>query len=138
LAWLDAVALCSERLVPVCSPKLLSGHGQIAKASDLLTYPLLRLEGWTTSSKWLEAAGVSASPRVGPALNQASMLIDAAVDGQGVALARTTLAAWDLLHGHLVIPIDISLAPREYLLDRLPQIGVSQADGPRAPRLVTR
>jgi hypothetical protein len=28
---------------------------------------------------------------------------------QGVALARTTLAAWDLLHGRLVIPIDISL-----------------------------
>lgn len=37
------------------------------------------------------------------------MLIDAAIDGQGVALARTTLAAWDLLHGRLVIPIDISL-----------------------------
>ena len=37
------------------------------------------------------------------------MLIDATVDGQGVALARTTLAAWDLLRGRLVIPIDISL-----------------------------
>ena len=36
------------------------------------------------------------------------MLIDAAIDGQGVTLARTTLAAWDLLHGRLVIPIDIS------------------------------
>ena len=33
-----------------------------------------------------------ASARRGPVLNQASMLIDAAVDGQGVALARTTLA----------------------------------------------
>ena len=37
------------------------------------------------------------------------MLIDAAVDGQGVALARTTLAAWDLLHGRLVVPIDVAL-----------------------------
>ena len=108
-AGLDAVALCPERLVPVCSPKLLSGGGRIAQASDLLTYPLLRLEGWTTWSKWFEAAGVSVSPRGGPVLNQASMLIDAAIDGQGVALARTTLAAWDLLHGRLVIPIDISL-----------------------------
>jgi LysR family glycine cleavage system transcriptional activator len=27
------------------------------------------------------------------------MLIDAAVDDQGVTLARTTLAAWDLIHG---------------------------------------
>ena len=32
------------------------------------------------------------------------MVIDAAVDGQGVALARTTLAAWDLLNGRLVQP----------------------------------
>jgi LysR family glycine cleavage system transcriptional activator len=37
------------------------------------------------------------------------MLIDAAADGQGVALARTTLAAWDLLHGRLVVPVDVSL-----------------------------
>ena len=37
------------------------------------------------------------------------MLIDAAVDGQGVALARTTLAAWDLINGRLVVPIDLSL-----------------------------
>jgi LysR family transcriptional regulator, glycine cleavage system transcriptional activator len=37
------------------------------------------------------------------------MLIDAAVDGQGVALARTTLAAWDLVHGRLVRPVEVSL-----------------------------
>jgi len=45
----------------------------------------------------------------GPILSQASILIDAAVDGQGIALARTTLAAWDLINGRLVIPIDVSL-----------------------------
>ena len=82
-AGLDAVALCRERLVPVCSPKLLSGRNRIAKASDLLKLPLLRLDGWTTWSKWFEAAGVSAPARRGPVLNQASMLIDAAADGQG-------------------------------------------------------
>ena len=42
-------------------------------------------------------------------MNRASMLIDAAVDGQGVALARTALAAWDLINGRLVRPIDVSL-----------------------------
>jgi len=45
----------------------------------------------------------------GPILGQASMLIDAAIDGQGIALARTTLAAWDLINGRLVVPIDVSL-----------------------------
>jgi LysR family glycine cleavage system transcriptional activator len=106
---LDAVALCQERLVAVCSPRLISGGNFITQASDLLKLPLLRLDGWTTWSKWFEAAGVSASARRGPEFNQASMLIDAAIDGQGVALARTTLAAWDLLHGRLVVPIDVAL-----------------------------
>ena len=108
-AGLDAVALCPEWLVPICSPKLLSGRKRITLASDLLGLPLLRLDGWTTWSKWFEAAGISAPARREPALNQASMLIDAAVDGQGVALARTTLAAWDLLHGRLVVPVDVAL-----------------------------
>src|SRR5262245_38595762 len=105
---LDAVALCPERLVPVCSPSLLSGSC-IRHASDLLKLPLLRLDGWITWSTWFEASGVSAPARRGPVLNQASMLIDAAVDGQGVALARTTLAAWDLLHSRLVVPVEVSL-----------------------------
>ena len=37
-------------------------------------------------------------------MNRVSMLIDAAVEGHGIALARTTLAAWDLLAGRLVRP----------------------------------
>jgi LysR family glycine cleavage system transcriptional activator len=37
------------------------------------------------------------------------MLLDAAVDGQGVALARTALAAWDLINGRLVRPFELSL-----------------------------
>jgi LysR family glycine cleavage system transcriptional activator len=45
----------------------------------------------------------------GPVLNRASMVIDAAVDGQGVALARTTLAAWDLINRRLVRPFDLVL-----------------------------
>jgi hypothetical protein len=40
---------------------------------------------------------VSAPFTHGPVLNRASMVIYAAINGQGVALARTTLAAWDLI-----------------------------------------
>src|SRR6187402_1012900 len=38
-AGLDVVRLCSERLFPVCSPKLVSGRNRITKASDLLKFP---------------------------------------------------------------------------------------------------
>jgi LysR family glycine cleavage system transcriptional activator len=108
-AGLDVVRLCSERLFPVCSPKLVAGRNRITKASDLPKFPLLRLDDWSAWSRWFDAAGISNSVARGPVLNQASMLIDAAVDGQGIALARTALAAWDLLNGRLVTPIDVSL-----------------------------
>ena len=48
-------------------------------------------------------------PTHGPVLNRASMVIDAAINGQGIALARTTLAAWDLINGRLVRPFPDSL-----------------------------
>ena len=125
-AGLDAVALCAEWLVPVCSPKLISGRNRIARASDLLKFPLLRLDGWSTWSKWLEAAGVSAPATRGPVLNQASMLIDAAIDGQGIALARTTLVAWDLLNGRLVVPIAVSLALEKTYWVVCPKVAISE------------
>lgn len=106
---LDVVLLCAERLFPVCSPKLVAGRNRIAAASDLLKFPLLRLDDWTTWMRWFRAAGVADPAPHGPALNRASMLIDAAIDGQGVALARTALAAWDLINGRLVRPVDVSL-----------------------------
>src|SRR6476661_2451531 len=108
-AGLDVVRLCSEQLFPVCAPKLVSGRNRIAKASDLLKFPLLRLDDSTTWMRWFAAAGVTDPVAHGPVMNRVSMLIDAAVDGQGVALARTALAAWDLINGRLVKPIDVSL-----------------------------
>jgi LysR family transcriptional regulator, glycine cleavage system transcriptional activator len=106
---LDAVRLCSEQLFPVCSPKFLSGRHRITAAFDLVKFPLLRLDDSTAWTRWFEAAGVVDPVPRGPTLNRASMLIDAAVDGQGIALARTALAASDLLNGRLVKPIDIAL-----------------------------
>lgn len=105
---LDVVRLCSERLFPVCNPKLIRNRS--VNATDLLKFPLLRLDDWTNWARWFEAAGVTASAMHGPVINRASMLIDAAIDGQGVALARTALAAWDIIHGRLVRPVEVSLA----------------------------
>ena len=107
---LDAARLCSERLFPVCSPKLVSGRNRLVKPSDIIRFPILHLEDSKEWSRWFDAAGVTdADVSHGPVLNRASMLIDAAVDGQGVALARTTLAAWDLINGRLVRPFAVSV-----------------------------
>src|SRR3954464_9670555 len=109
-AGLDAARLCTEQLFPVCSPKLMSGRRRVARPSDLLKFPLLHLDDGKTWSQWFEAAGVAAAELPhGLTLNRASMLIDAAIDGQGVALARTALAAGDLISGRLAKPFDLSL-----------------------------
>jgi LysR family glycine cleavage system transcriptional activator len=106
---LDVQRLYSERLFPVCSPKLVTGRNRITNPADLLKFPLLRLEDAKNWTRLFEAAGVKAAVAPGPVLNRASMLIDAAIDGQGIALARTALAAWDLVNGRLVRPIEVSL-----------------------------
>jgi LysR family glycine cleavage system transcriptional activator len=107
---LDTVQLSSERLFAVCSPKLLSGRRRLGKPADILKFPLIHLDSRSDWTKWLRAVGISdADVTHGPVLNRASMVIDAAVNGQGVALARTTLAAWDLINGRLVRPFPESL-----------------------------
>ena len=102
---LHVTRLCAEELFPVCSPTLLKGRNPLRKASDLTRFTLLHStdrQGW---SQWLGYAGITAvDPSRGPIISQASMAIDAAVDGQGIALARTALAAWDLISGRLVRP----------------------------------
>jgi LysR family transcriptional regulator, glycine cleavage system transcriptional activator len=107
---LHVTRLCAEELFPACSPKLLSGRNPLRKPSNLGRFPLLHVndrQGW---SQWLDFAGVAGvDPSRGPVLNQASMAIDAAVDGQGVVLARTALAAWDLIGGRLVRPFDVAM-----------------------------
>ena len=102
---LDVVLLSTEQLFPVCNPKLLSGGCGLARLADLLKFPLIHTgnRGWW--AKWLAAAGIDDRDAIhGPVLNRDAISIDAAINGQGIALARTTLAAWDLIGGRLVRP----------------------------------
>jgi LysR family glycine cleavage system transcriptional activator len=89
---LNAVNLTGEELFPVCSPATMTSGGGIHEPSDMLRFPLLHLDDRLDWSRWLEAAGAPSEGLLhGPILNHASMLIDAAIDGQGIALARTSL-----------------------------------------------
>jgi len=107
---LETVRLSAEQLFAVCSPKLLSGRRRLEKVADVLKFPLIHLDSRADWTKWLQGLGVDdADVSHGPVLNRASMVIDAAINGQGIALARTTLAAWDLIHGRLVRPFPDSM-----------------------------
>ena len=98
---LHVTKLASEELFPVCSPKL---EG-LREPAEVIRHALLHVNDGTDWQAWLAGAGVAAADGLrGIVYNQASMAIDAAVDGQGIALARTALATWDLRKGRLVRP----------------------------------
>ncbi len=107
---LHVARLCAEERFPVCSPRLLGDRARPLHARDIADMPLLHLNNRQDWMSWFQAAGLpDARPMRGLVLDQDNMAIDAAVDGQGVALARTTLAARDLLAGRLIRPSLLAL-----------------------------
>ena len=107
---LDMVRLTSESLFPVCSPHLLARRAGKTDPASVLKLPLLHLDDHSGWARWLGAVDVPVPAALqGLIMNRASMVIDAAVNGQGIALARTTLAAWDLINKRLVAPFVQSL-----------------------------
>jgi len=109
-----------EKIVPVCSPQLLTGENPLKSPDDLVHHTLLhdsnpdKDESCPTWPMWLKAAGVShAQGDRGLKFNQSSLVIEAAVIGKGVALAKAALALADLEAGRLVIPFDMT-TPTEF------------------------
>src|SRR5215470_5469112 len=124
---LEATRLCAEQMFAICSPKLLAGRNRLQQPADVLKWPLLRLEDQSKAwERWFALAGVVAPEQLpGPVLNRASMLIDAAVDGQGIALARTTLAAWDLISRRIIRPFDLWWRPADTYWIVCPKVAAS-------------
>jgi LysR family glycine cleavage system transcriptional activator len=107
---------------PVCSPRLANGLLP-ARPADLSRYTLLRSEGESWKS-WFEAAGLDwPEPTRGPMFSDSSHTMQAAIDGQGIALARSSLLGNDVHNGVLVRPFDIVVSlPRKYFLVYPPRL----------------
>jgi LysR family transcriptional regulator, glycine cleavage system transcriptional activator len=102
--------LMTEDFFPVCSPDLIDGDPPLHKLDDLHRHTLLHDDNRTDWTVWFLAAGIAGGdPKRGPGFTDSSLVLQAAVDGQGVALGRSALAAADLAAGRLVQPFNISL-----------------------------
>ena len=102
--------LMDEDVFPVCSPVLLGGSHPLQTPADLKHHILMHDDGHGDWRTWLLSAGVSGvDPERGPIFTDSSMLLQAAVAGQGVALARGALARDDISSGTLVRPFSLSL-----------------------------
>lgn len=99
---LSAELLAEEVIFPVCSPAF-QGKYKLTEPTDLLSVRLLRDQRvpWST---WFRAAALDhgCEPNSGSAYSDAGLLLQAAVAGHGVALARSVLARGDLDAGSLV------------------------------------
>lgn len=107
--------LMAESIVPVCSPGLMIGAHPLKSPHDLAHHTLLhdgspdQDQSCPTWPMWLKAAGVTGvDGSRGPKFNQSSLVIEAAVAGKGVALAKSQLALADLEAARLVIPFDMT------------------------------
>ena len=106
---LAAEKLMEEEIHPVCSPRLLREERRVRKPNDLAGQTLIhdlsmdRQTGFPTWDTWLERAGVTnvATAR-GLKINNSAAVLQAAIDGHGVALSSSVMARDDLASGHLV------------------------------------
>ena len=113
---LEVQRLMQETVLAVCSPELLADN-PLNELEDLANHILLHdgspdaddsCPDWTM---WLAARGVKGvDGSRGPRFNQSSLVIEAAVGGRGVALAKRALAQADLDAGRLVAPFQIATA----------------------------
>ena len=102
---LNAVKLFEEVLSPACTPDY-RDRMQLAKPEDLQRATLLR-NPWTPWTRWFKAADLDwPEPSSGPSFDDATLLLRAAMQGTGVALARHWLAIEEVRAGRLVYPFE--------------------------------
>ena len=106
--------------VAVCSPKLLKGPRAIRKPADLRHHWLIHDDtvmeegarpSWTDFLEVLGAEGVD--PARGPHFSDASLALEAAIEGMGVALAMKPLVSAEIEAGRLAMPFETT-APTSY------------------------
>ena len=108
---LEVTRLMSETVIPVARPAQLA-ETPLNPPADLARHILLHDgspdadESCPDWSMWLAARGIRGVDGArGPRFNQSALVIEAAMNGRGVALAKQTLAQADIDAGRLVSPL---------------------------------
>jgi DNA-binding transcriptional LysR family regulator len=108
-----AQKLFGEEVLPVCSPRLITRSNPLATSDDLRHHVLLHFEypnghspPWLTWTVWMEVMQIAnVKPRGSLRFNQYDQVIQAAIDGQGVALGSSALVRQLLRDGRLIAPL---------------------------------
>jgi len=107
---MHSVKLLNERLTPLCSPDLLKGDIPLNSPSDLKYHQLLHDDTTHDWRRWLKHSGVKGIDlRRGAIFSHTSMVLQAAVFGQGVAMGHIVLSQAEIQSGRLVQPFELMM-----------------------------
>jgi len=114
-AWhgTEAEAICSAPLSPLCAPALARS---LREPVDLLRTPLLRSYRPQDWPAWFRAAGVETNAVRGPLFDSSLIMVQAAMLGEGVALAPHGLFRREIEGGQIVRPFAIESGMDHYWL----------------------
>ncbi|MCI5111458.1 MAG: LysR substrate-binding domain-containing protein [Marivita sp.] len=118
------IPLMHETLCPVCAPGLLSGAKPLRHVADLAHHTQIRDEFAPTTTDlptweyWARETGQSLpTPARIRSFSQSNMVVQATIQGDGVAMGRSPLVMDALRDGRLVQPFPISVpSPLNYWL----------------------
>lgn len=139
-SWPGLVAekLMDEMIYPVCSPAFLKTL-KLKKPADLLGHTLIHdmtgdgNSGYVSWESWFERVGVAGvAVERGLRINNSAAVLQAAVEGQGIALARSVMACDDVASGRLV-----RLLPKLVVLSPLSYYAVYREECASMPRLMS-
>lgn len=135
---LTAKKLLDEEIYPACSPELLRETGRLQTPSDLARETLIHDLSMESHAEfpswraWLERAGVpDVTATRGMKINNSAAVLQAAIEGHGIALARSVMAQGDLAAGRLV-----RLFPKIEFTSALAYYVVYRPECASLPRLV--
>jgi LysR family glycine cleavage system transcriptional activator len=118
---LHADKLHTEYLLPVCSPLLLNSNKPLQEPTDLQYHNLLHDGSRRAWKAWFTTQNFKHfNVNQGPIFSHSSMVLQAAIHGQGVALAHNVLARPDINSGRLIVPFNHVLISKDayYLVCR--------------------
>lgn len=108
-----ASKLFDAPLSALCTPDIAQ---RLRKPADLANEKLLRSYRADDWALWFEAAGLAPRPVRGPVFDSSRLMVEAAMQGAGIALAPTSMFERDLAACRLVRPFDIDVQAGSYWL----------------------
>ncbi|MBT0722544.1 transcriptional regulator GcvA [Tatumella sp. TA1] len=105
--------LYAEYLLPVCSPVLLTGERPLQSPADLHHVTLLHDASRRDWQSWVRQVGLAhVNVQQGPIFSHSAMVLQAAIHGQGIALANNVMVQSELSSGRLVCPFNEVLSTK--------------------------